>query len=157
MFKQVVAINHSFISRQTAVPPNNVEHRVTLTSVCLHFFKCYWLPSFPPTPRQMKQQVSCYMPAVAKRRLMHVTEQLGSASGRPVQFFCCRDRPLTGDWLQSVHRGRNTSPLCRPWGCAILLCATWGKWPWRLASMNWLCHLNAAFWKWNKWILREIL
>jgi hypothetical protein len=30
--------------------------------------------------------------AVAKRRLMQVMKQLGSASGHPIQFFGCRDR-----------------------------------------------------------------
>jgi hypothetical protein len=78
-------------------PPNNVEHRVILTSACLNFFRHYWLPSFPPSPGHLKRQVCCYMPAVAKRRLMQVTEQLGPASGHPIQFFGCRDRPSSGD------------------------------------------------------------
>jgi hypothetical protein len=124
-----------------------MEHRVTSTSTCLNFFKCYWLPSFPPSPGTLKQQVSCYMPAIAKCRLMQVMEQLGSASDRPIQFFSCHERPCSGDWLQSVHHGRNMTPPHRPWGCTIPLCETWGKWPWRLTSMNWPRHLNAAFWK----------
>jgi hypothetical protein len=56
-------------------------------------------------------------------------------------------------WLLcgSTHR------LIRPWGCVILLCETWRKWPWRLTYMNCPCHLNAAFWKQNEWKLGEIL
>jgi hypothetical protein len=50
------------------------------------------------------------MPAVAKRRLMQVTKQLGSASGRSIQFFGCLERPSSGHWLQSLHRERNTTP-----------------------------------------------
>jgi hypothetical protein len=98
------------LSRVKSLPPNNVEHHVTSTSVCLNFFKSYWLPSFPPSPRQLKQHVSCYMPDIAKRRLMPVTEQLGTASSHPIQFFGCRERPSSGDWPQSVHCGRNTTP-----------------------------------------------
>jgi hypothetical protein len=78
-----------------------MEHRVTSTNVCLNFFECYWLPSFPQSPGRLKRQVSCYMPTIAKRRLMQVTEQLGSASGCPIRFFGCCDRPSNGDWLQS--------------------------------------------------------
>jgi hypothetical protein len=117
-------------------PPNNMEHRVTSTSAYLNFFKSYWLPSFASSPGQLKRQVNCDMPAIAKRRLMQVMEQLGSASDHPIQFFGCHERLSTGDWLQSVHRGRNSTPPRRPWGCAIPLCETWGKWPWRFTSMN---------------------
>jgi hypothetical protein len=51
---------------------------------------------------QLKWQVSCYMPAVAKLRLMQVMEQLGWASGRPIQFFSCRERLSSGDRLTAV-------------------------------------------------------
>jgi hypothetical protein len=80
---------------------------------------------------------------------MQVTKQLALASGHPILFFgCCdRDQVVENDWLQSLHCGGNVTPPCRPWGCVILLCETWQKWPWRLTYMTWLCHLNAAFWK----------
>jgi hypothetical protein len=95
---------------------------------------------------------------VAKRRLMQVTEQLWSASGRRYNFsVVLRDWVVGTDWLQSLHRGRNTTPLRRPWGCVILLCEMWRKWPWRLTYMNWPCHLNTAFWKRNKWKFFKIL
>jgi hypothetical protein len=138
-------------------PPNNVEYHVTSTSMCLNFFRCYWLTLCPPSAGQLKWQARCYMPAVAKCRLMQVTEQLGSASARPIQFFGCCERPSSGDWLQSVHRGRNITSPHRLWGCTIPLCEMWGKWPWRLTSMNWPHHLNAAFWKWKEWKLGGIL
>jgi hypothetical protein len=70
MFKQVVTIHHPLISHQTAIP----QHRVTPACTRLNFFKCYWLPWFPPSPWLLKQQ------NVAKRSLMQVTKQLGSAS-----------------------------------------------------------------------------
>jgi hypothetical protein len=102
-------------------PPSNMQHRVTSTSACLNFFKCNRLPSFPPSPGQLKWQVSCYMPAIAKCRLVQVTEQLGSASGHPIQFFSCRERPSSGEWLQSVHCRRNTTPP-PPQTSAVRLC-----------------------------------
>jgi hypothetical protein len=40
--------------------------------------------------------------SIAKCRLMQVTEQLGSASGRPIQFFGCHERLSSGDWLTAV-------------------------------------------------------
>jgi hypothetical protein len=67
------------------------------------------------------------------------------------------ERSSSGDWLQSVHHGRNMTSPQWLWGCATPLCVTWGNWPWRLTSMNWPCHLNAAFWKWKEWKLGEIL
>jgi hypothetical protein len=80
-------------------PPSNVEHRVTSTSMRLNFYKCYWLPSFPPSPGQLERQDEVPHASGAKRRLMQVTEQLGSAFGRPIRFFGCRERPSSGDWL----------------------------------------------------------
>jgi hypothetical protein len=84
------------LSRVKPLSPQQWENHVTLTSTCLNFFKSYWLPSFPPSPRQLKRQVE------AKRRLMQVMEQLGSASGHPIQFFGCRDRLSSGNWLTAV-------------------------------------------------------
>jgi hypothetical protein len=141
---------------QTAVPPHNVEHRVTSTSMRLNFFKCYWLPLLPPSPRQLKRQVSCHMPALPNAGLCRSTEQLGSASGCSIQFFGYHERLSNGDWLQSLHCRRNMTPR-RLWDCVILLYETWWTWPWRLTYTNWPCHLNAAFWKQNKWKLGEIL
>jgi hypothetical protein len=43
---------------------------------------------------------------IAKRRLMQVREQLGSASGRPIQFFGCCERPCSGDRLTEVSASR---------------------------------------------------
>jgi hypothetical protein len=89
--------------------------------------------------------------SIAKCRLMQVTEHLWSVSSRPIQFSGCRDRPSSGDSLQSLHCRKNTTCPCQLWGCVILLCEMWQKWPWRLTYMNWPCHLNAAFWKRNEW------
>jgi hypothetical protein len=52
--------------------------------------------------------------SVAKCRLLQVMEQLGSLSGRLIQFFGCHEKPSSGDWLQSLRRGKNTTPLRRP-------------------------------------------
>jgi hypothetical protein len=51
-----------------------------------------------------KQIIATELPhaSIAKRRLMQVTEQLGSASGLPIQFFGCHERPSRGDWLTAV-------------------------------------------------------
>jgi hypothetical protein len=47
--------------------------------------------------------VSTKSQAVAKRRLMQVTKQLGSASSHPIQFFgCCNKTPKSGEWLTAV-------------------------------------------------------
>jgi hypothetical protein len=53
--------------------------------------------------------------SIAKRRLLQVMEQLGSASGCSVQFFGCRDRDqaVGSDWLQSLHYGRSTTVRLR--------------------------------------------
>jgi hypothetical protein len=41
-----------------------MEHRVTSTSAYLNFLKCYWLPSFPPSPEQLQLRVSWHMQAL---------------------------------------------------------------------------------------------
>jgi hypothetical protein len=98
-------------TRLSCFKPLSLQQRGTScrsTSACLNFFKCYWLPSFPPSPGQLKQQVSCCMPAIAKRRLMQVTEQLGSAPSRLIQFFGCHDR-LSSGGLTTVYALRKKS------------------------------------------------
>jgi hypothetical protein len=67
------------------------------------------------------------------------------------------ERPSSGDWLQSMHHGRNMTSPHWLWGCDIPPCESWGKWPWSLTPMNWPRHLNAAFWKWKERKLGEIL
>jgi hypothetical protein len=52
----------------------------------LNFFKCYWLPLFPPTPGQLKRQAVPHASA-AERRLMQATEQLGSVN-QMGEFWC---------------------------------------------------------------------
>jgi hypothetical protein len=132
MFKQVVAIDHPLISRQTAVP----QQHVTPASACLNFFKCYWLPEFPPSPRLLKGQ------NVAKRRLMQVTKQLRSASSHPIQFFVCRDkRSSGGEWLTAVSASWKKYD---PSAMAVRLrhSAVWNVAEVTLA----VGHLNAVFW-----------
>jgi hypothetical protein len=142
MFKQVVTIDNPLISRQTAVP----QPRVTPASARLNFFKCYWLPWFPPSPRLFKRQ------NVAKRRLMQATKQLGSASGHLIQFFGCRDkRSSSGEWLTAV------SALGKKYETSVTAVRSRHSAVWYVAEMTLTArHLNAAFWKQNKWKLREI-
>jgi hypothetical protein len=87
--------------------------------------------------------VSMKSHAVAKCRLMQVTEKLGSASGHLIQIFGCRDkRPSSGERLTAVSAfGRNMTTLRRPWGCVILLCVTSWKRP-RLRAIWTLCFGN---------------
>jgi hypothetical protein len=138
--------------------PRKAKHRVTSTSTCLNFFQCYWLPSFPRSPRQLKQQVSCHMPALPNAGLCRSQNSYNQLLATRYNFsVVLADWVVGTDWPQSLHCGWNMTPPPQPWGCIILLCETWWKWPWRLTYMNWPHHLNAAFWKQNEWRLGEIL
>jgi hypothetical protein len=57
--------------------------------------------------------------SMAKHRLLLVMEQLGSASGHPIQFFSCCDRArvVGSDWLQSLYHRRKTTLPRQLWGC----------------------------------------
>jgi hypothetical protein len=97
--------------------------------------------------------------SIAKHRLMQVTEQLGSASSHPIQFFSCRGRPSTGDWLTdcSLCIAKEIWHPCVTREVASFCHEMQQKWRWRLTYTNWPRHLNAALWKQNKWKLWEIL
>jgi hypothetical protein len=44
----------------------------------------------------------------------------------------------------------------RPWGCVILLCETWQKWPWRLTDINLPRFIWTPRFGNNEWKLGEI-
>jgi hypothetical protein len=113
---------------QTAVP----RSRVASTSTCLmcltvelraskvepprccrlvhlNFFKCYWLPEFPPSDRPVETSTCqrCQMQA----DIGHGPAGIGFLPLDTI-FWSSWQRLISGNWLQSLHHGRNTTPPC---------------------------------------------
>jgi hypothetical protein len=117
---KAVAIDHPLILRQTAVPPTTPpttwgDCGFTSTSTCLNFFKCYWLPSFPPSPGQLKRQVSCHMPALPNAGLCRYWNHYNQILATGYNFLVLvRDRVMGTDRLTAVSVLQNkydTPPL----------------------------------------------
>jgi hypothetical protein len=90
---------------------------------------------------------------------MQVTEQLGSASSHPIQFFGCHDkRPSSGEWLTTVSASWNKYDTPAS-DVSLRHSAVWNVVEMTLKINLYELtarRLNAVFWKLNEWKLREI-
>jgi hypothetical protein len=77
---------------------------------------------------------------------MQVMEQLGSASGCPIQFFGYRERPSSGGLTTVCASRKKYDTPHRPWGCVIPLCETWrndlGDYPLWTDHAIWMLHFG---------------
>jgi hypothetical protein len=87
-----------------------------LRLACLHFLKHYWPPEFPPSVPQLKQQVRFHTPALPNAGSCGSWNRLVGLLPPPpppppdIIFWSLWQTPSSGDWLQSVHCGRNKTP-----------------------------------------------
>jgi hypothetical protein len=93
-------------------PSSKVQHHVASANTP-ELFQMLLAARVPSKCQPVEAASQLPHESVAKCRLIQLTEQTAYASGPPVQSFTCDTARVVGtDWLQSLHRERNTTPPC---------------------------------------------
>jgi hypothetical protein len=85
---------------------------------CLNFFRCYWLPEFNPhvwlvwSSKSASTCQRCQMQAHAAHGTARIGFWCPSTIFQSSWWKSDRDRVVGTDWLQSLHHGRNATPVC---------------------------------------------